>query len=81
MQFDQFHSTINGIDTALRQNQLDVIVFPNNLGAMIHAKAGYPSITVPDGYTEEGEPVGITFTGAAFSEVTLIKIAEAFEKL
>ena len=49
LQFDQYHSTINGIDMALRQDQLDVIVFPNNLGAMIPAKAGYPSITVPAG--------------------------------
>ena len=56
------------------------MVFPNNFGAAIPAKAGYPSITVPCGYTKANEPVGITFTGKAFSEPTLIKIAYAFEQ-
>ncbi|MDT8860923.1 amidase family protein [Alkalihalobacillus sp. MEB130] len=81
LQFDQYHSVENGIDAALRNHDLDVLVFPNNLGAAIPAKAGYPSITVPAGYTEEGEPVGITFTGKAFSEEKLIHVASSFEKL
>ncbi len=79
--FDQYHSTEIGIDAALLKDDLDIIVFPNNLGAVIPAKAGYPSITVPAGYTEEGEPVGITFTGKAFTENKLIEVAAAFEKL
>ncbi|WP_306807468.1 amidase family protein [Halalkalibacter krulwichiae] len=79
LQFDQYHATVNGIDAAIEQNQLDVIVFPNNLGASIAAKPGYPSITVPAGYTAEGEPVGITFTSTAFTEAQLISIAAAFE--
>ncbi|MED1599881.1 amidase family protein [Alkalihalophilus marmarensis] len=78
---DAYFSATEGIDAVLRQHQLDVIVFPNNLGAAIPAKAGYPSITVPAGYTESGEPVGITFTAKAWQEPLLIEIAEAFEKL
>ncbi|MFS0864446.1 amidase family protein [Fredinandcohnia sp. 179-A 10B2 NHS] len=77
---DHYHSTINGIDYVLKEHQLDAIVFPNNFGAGIPAKAGYPSITVPAGYSPEGEPVGITFTGTAFSEPTLLKLAYAFEQ-
>ncbi len=77
---DHYHSTDNGIDYVLKEHQLDAIVFPNNVGAGIPAKAGYPSITVPAGYTPEGEPVGITFTGTAFSEPTLIKLAYSFEQ-
>ncbi|SIF28126.1 peptide amidase, GatA [Mycobacteroides abscessus subsp. abscessus] len=53
---------------------------PNNFGAGIPAKAGYPSITVPAGYSLENEPVGITFTGTAFSEAGLISMAYAFEQ-
>ncbi|MEH7379648.1 amidase family protein [Bacillus sp. JJ1533] len=77
---DQYHSTENGIDYVLQEHDLDAIVFPNNIGAGIPAKAGYPSITVPAGYTAEGEPVGITFTGTAFSEGSLIKLAYSFEQ-
>jgi amidase len=77
---DLYYSTEQGIDFCLKEHQLDAIVFPNNFGAGIPAKAGYPSITVPAGYTSEGEPVGITFTGTAFSEPTLIKLGYAYEQ-
>ncbi|RXJ04292.1 amidase [Anaerobacillus alkaliphilus] len=77
---DIYKSTEQGIDATLEEHKLDAIVFPNNFGAGIPAKAGYPSITVPAGYTEEGEPVGITFTGTAFSEPKLIEVAYAYEQ-
>jgi amidase len=77
---DQYLSTEQGIDFTLEENNLDAIVFPNNLGAGIPAKAGYPSITVPAGYSTDNGPVGITFTGSAFSEPTLIEMAYAFEQ-
>ena len=47
--------------------------------AMIPAVAGYPHITVPAGFVH-GLPVGISFFGRAFSEMTLIKLAYAFEQ-
>ncbi|MCM3706506.1 MULTISPECIES: amidase family protein [Cytobacillus] len=65
---DIYFSGEQGIDYVMQKHNLDAIVFPNNYGAGIPAKAGYPSITVPAGYTPEGEPVGITFTGLAYSE-------------
>lgn len=77
---DIYLSKEQGIDFVLEENQLEAIVFPNNFGAGIPAKAGYPSITVPAGYTSEGEPVGITFTSHAFSEGKLIKLGFAFEQ-
>ncbi len=79
--FDQFHSTENGIDALLEGYDLDAIVFPHFTGAPIAAKAGYPSVTVPAGYTDEGEPVGVTFTGTRFQEAKLIQIASAFENV
>jgi amidase len=81
LEFDHYHSTHKGIDYALEKYDLDVIVFPNDKGSYISAKAGYPSIAVPAGYTEAGEPVGITFAGTAYSEPLLIQIAYAFEQL
>ena len=41
--------------------------------------AGYPAVTVPMGLVHE-LPVGITFTGRAWSEATLLKYAYAFEQ-
>lgn len=58
-----------------------MIVFPSEEGSHISAKAGYPSIAVPAGYTAEGEPVGITFAGTAYSEPYLIEMAYAFEQM
>jgi amidase len=43
------------------------------------AMAGYPGLTVPVGYAS-GLPLGLVFTGRAFSEPTLIRLAHAFER-
>lgn len=77
---DQYLSTEQGIDYTLNEHNLDAIVFPNNYGAGIPAKAGYPSVTVPAGYSTDHGPVGITFTGTAFTEPVLIEIAYAYEQ-
>ncbi|WP_407676498.1 amidase [Perspicuibacillus lycopersici] len=77
---DAYYSREMGIDAVLKNFQLDAVLFPNNYGAMMPAKAGYPSITVPAGYTEEGEPVGITFTASAYSEPLLIELAYSYEQ-
>ncbi|AST89942.1 amidase [Sutcliffiella cohnii] len=77
---DIYFSQEQGIDAALQNNSLDAILFPNNFGAAIPAKAGYPSITVPGGYTSEGKPLGVTFTAGAFEEGKLIQIGYAYEQ-
>jgi amidase len=43
------------------------------------ARAGYPTVTVPAGYSF-GLPVNISFIGTAYSEATLIKLAYAYEQ-
>lgn len=80
LSYDQVQSKEMGIDAVLQEHQLDALVYPNNLGAFIPAKAGYPSVTVPGGYTSQGEPLGITFTGTAYSDPTLLKFGYAFEQ-
>jgi hypothetical protein len=84
-----------GIDAALRQFGVDALVSPTAWPAwttdLINGDhflaegstspaciAGYPAINVPMG-NSFGLPVGITFTGTAFSEPTLIKLASGFE--
>lgn len=81
LEFDLYHSREQGIDFALENYNLDVIVFPADEGSHISAKAGYPSIAVPAGYTAGGEPVGLTFAGTAYSEPVLIEAAYGFEML
>ncbi|HEU4965242.1 MAG TPA: amidase [Bacilli bacterium] len=74
-------SQTEGIDKTMAEHRLDALLSPANFAAGIAAKAGYPSITVPGGYTaEEGTPFGVTFTGTAYSEGALIRLAYAFEQ-
>ncbi|WP_366248333.1 amidase family protein [Terribacillus aidingensis] len=72
-------SRTEGLDRVMADGKLDAIIFPSYYGCDIAAKAGYPSITVPAGYTEAGEPFGITFTAGAFEESTLIEIGYSYE--
>jgi amidase len=69
-----------GIDLVMRRHHLDALLFPSNTGAAMPAKAGYPSIIVPGGYLANGAPFGVTFTGLAWSEPTLIRLAYSFEQ-
>ncbi len=77
---DLRNSVDRGIDWVMREHRLDALLFPANFGCGIAARAGYPSITVPAGYTAEGQPVGATFTARAFEEPRLIALGYAFEQ-
>jgi len=75
------HAQTNGIDAVKDAYQLDALLFANEQGSGMPAMAGYPSITVPAGYTEsEGKPVGITLTSTAFDERKLISLGYAYEQ-
>jgi amidase len=77
-----------GLDTYMDENKLDAVLFPGNAGAAIAAKAGYPSVQVPAGFIAgvNGQdtpeyPIGATFTGRAWSEEKLLRIAYGFEQI
>jgi aspartyl-tRNA(Asn)/glutamyl-tRNA(Gln) amidotransferase subunit A len=42
--------------------------------------AGLPGMSVPCGFGDGGLPVGLQFTGKAFDEETLIRVAHAYER-
>jgi amidase len=67
------------IDVVMKENNLDVLVFVNTSGADIAARVGYPSVTVPAGYTKSNKPVGLTFTSISFTEEKLLSYAYAYE--
>jgi amidase len=82
-----------GIDAAVRTNNLDALLFPGGSGAFIAAKPGYPTVIVPFGtipnaptpalpadFNAKPAPYGVAFTGTACSEPTLLSIAYAFEQ-
>jgi amidase len=84
-----------GIDAAMAKHKLDALVMITNGpswlidlvngdyftggSSSLAAVAGYPSITVPAGFIE-GLPLGVSFTGRAWSEAQLIGLAYSFEQ-
>jgi amidase len=87
-QFD-LDSAKGAFDRYIEAHRLDCVLFPANHGAQIAAKAGYPSVSVPGGFAAglaaDGKPtpaypLGVTFSGPAFGEPTLIALAYAFEQ-
>jgi amidase len=46
------------VDVVTKENNVDALVFVNISGADIAARVGYPSVTVPAGYTKRNKPVG-----------------------
>lgn len=84
-----------GIDAVMEMHRLDALVMPTTsppwkidyilgdhiqgMGTSPAAMAGYPLVTVPAGFVQ-GVPVGLLFTGRAYSEGTLLRLAFAFEQ-
>jgi amidase len=84
-----------GIDAVMAAHKLDALVAPTSAPAgladlvngdygsggcsTLPAVSGYPHVTVPAGYAF-GLPVGVSFFGRNFSEMTLISIAYAYEQ-
>ncbi|MGV3487921.1 MAG: amidase family protein [Tuberibacillus sp.] len=77
---DLDYSQKDGINKVMEEYNLDAIAFYSSWGAGIAAKAGYPSICVPAGFTSEGEPVGLSLTARAFEEGKLIEMGYSFEQ-
>jgi amidase len=76
-----------GINAYMDEHKLDAILFPGRNGAAVAAKAGYPSVQVPAGMiagvggrATPDYPLGATFTGRAWSEPVLLRLAYAFEQ-
>lgn len=78
---NRFLAAEQGLNTTLKELNVDVLLLPQDLGCNFTASAGFPSLTVPFGFTDTQEPFGVTFTGTAFSEAKLIECAYAFEQL
>ena len=83
----------HGIDEVMKANNLDAILFPGPIGASIAARPGYPTVIVPyalvpnaptqafpESFKANPQPFGVSFSGMACSEPTLLRLAYAFEQ-
>jgi aspartyl-tRNA(Asn)/glutamyl-tRNA(Gln) amidotransferase subunit A len=41
---------------------------------------GFPAITVPCGYSDQGLPIGLQLGGRPFDELTVLRAAHAYEQ-
>lgn len=72
----------HGIDATLAIAEASAVVMPGSSGCGAAARAGYPSLVVPAGYTASGRtPVGLGLLGPARSEGRLLALAAAFEEV
>jgi amidase len=67
-------------DIPVKAHNLDAVLSINNYHAAFAAVAEYPALTVPMGYTSNGEPKGITFIGKPFTEKELLEFAYVYEQ-
>ncbi|WMJ86379.1 amidase family protein [Anaerocolumna sp. MB42-C2] len=80
LRLKELHQSKEKIDAALKEHNLDALLFPGDKATPMVNKAGYPMITVPAGTLKDGSSMGITFNAEAFSEPKLIKLAYSFEQ-
>ena len=64
----------------IEANDLDAILSMNNRSAGFAAVAQYPCLTIPMGYSEEGEPSNITLIAKSNEEIRLYQIGLAIEE-
>jgi amidase len=95
LELNHRRSRQEGIDAVMDEHRLDALIMPTTtpawkidyilgdhiqgMGTSPAAMAGYPLVTVPAGFIQE-MPVGLLFTGRAYSEGTLLRLAFAFEQ-
>jgi amidase len=84
---DLLATKTRGMDAYMDRHNLDAVLFPGSVGSGIAAKAGYPSVMVPAGFISGADgkdtpdyPLGVMFTGRAWSEHKLLRLAYAFEQ-
>ncbi|CAN1802787.1 Probable amidase At4g34880 [Linum perenne] len=69
-----------GFEAVMKQHELDAMVTIGSDVSSVLAIGGYPAISVPAGYDEQGKPFGIVFGGLKGTESSLIEASYAFEQ-
>ena len=69
-------SVADDLGALFAEYDLDALLYTSQ----VYAAAGFPALTVPAGYDESGQPVGVTLIGDFLGEDRLITIGYAFEQ-
>jgi len=71
---------IEEMDRKIRD--VDVYISPSFAGGNLALTnlTGHPCVVVPNGFTESGSPVSITFMGHLFDEGTVLSLARAYQE-
>ncbi|HLX45165.1 MAG TPA: amidase family protein [Bryobacteraceae bacterium] len=77
----------------MEEQKLDALVYPTlrrkpaligvpqgGSGCQLSASTGFPAISMPAGFTEDGLPVGVELLGRAFDDAKLVSFAYAYEQ-
>jgi Asp-tRNA(Asn)/Glu-tRNA(Gln) amidotransferase A subunit family amidase len=78
-------------DMARVMSEVDVYVTPfdysdytpnpvASLNTSINNLTGQPSVAVPHGFNEKGQPTSLTFVGRIFGEARMLRVAHAFQQ-
>ena len=84
---DLLHARTRGLDAYMAQHKLDAVVFPGMCGLRHRGQGGLSQRpgagglrSGVDGKETPDFPLGLTFTGRAWSEATLLRLAYAYEQ-
>ncbi|MEX0724100.1 MAG: amidase [Gracilimonas sp.] len=71
---------IQKMDSVMQE--VDVYISPAFGGGnlLVTNLTGYPSVVLPNGFTEDGNPTSITFIGNLFGEARLLSVAKAYQE-
>ena len=75
------HAATSFYNTPMDTYNLDAVLSVNNYHASHAAAAFYPCLTIPMGYSEQGEPKNLTFVVPSFQEQKLYSLGAAYESL
>ena len=75
------HAATSFFKAPIETHNLDAVLSINNYNAAYAAAAFYPCISVPMGYTGQGEPKNLTFVAPSFQEQKLYSLGAAYESL
>lgn len=67
------------LERLFEDNSLDALVRINNSGASAGAFANFPALTMPVGYRDSGQPIGITLYAPSFQEQRLVDLGAVLE--